>query len=283
MPHYRRGPLGRRSTAKVKNQIAPASELTAADWRFIEEYLLTLDVVGSARAAEFANPTATGYALLARPNIQEALRQARAFRSARAAVAADQVLRRWWLLATADVNDLMEMRIVACRHCHGIDHRWQFRDHELREAEAAHRREMMKIDEEKRVPFDDRGGGGYSTNAPPNPDCPGCDGNGVPHGIIKDSRYLSPAGRALYNGFEVKADGSVKIKLRDRGFAETMVAKHLGMFPRNVENPAFDPEKLSPRELEQMLNSLPVAVREQIEAMFQNAGDDPRTIEQVVK
>lgn len=251
---------------RVKNPIAPAEILTPADWKFVEEYLLDLDHERAAFVAGFAQPATAGLRLLNHGPIKRAIRQAMAFRSSRTAVMVDHVLRRWYTLATADANELVQLRLIACRYCHGIDGRKQFTDAELTEASIQHRRAMMKLPEDKRTELDEMGGGGYRTDAAPNPDCGQCSGEGIPHVVFRDTRYLSEAGRVLYDGVERTANGGIKLRFRDRNFAETMVAKHLGMLPKERETiQELDPSRMTPDQLDTVMNALPPKLREAIE------------------
>src|SRR5205814_102347 len=102
------------------NGLAPAHLLTEQQWHWIEEYLLSNDIHRASVAAGYAKDRD----LRDKPNVQKALAQAQKFRSARTAIHADLVLRRWWMLATADVNELVELRITPCRHCWGLDHKY---------------------------------------------------------------------------------------------------------------------------------------------------------------
>ena len=206
-------------------------------------------------------------------------------RATRAEVHADEVLRRWWLLATADARELASIWRVACRYCWGTDHQRQYRDHELRHAEQLHLLEQLKKSKiEDRVEFDDQGGGGYTGNRDPcrsqtyvdrykrlatqqgypesvgmeatsDHDCPACDGHGEVLVMYADSRYLSPAAALLYNGVEIGKDGSLKVVMRDRDAAMGMVAKHLGMIVNRQAITVFQPEKMSDEQLDQALRS----------------------------
>lgn len=252
---------------RVKNALAPAEILTPADWKFVEEYLLTLDAEEAADKAGFAQPAKAGTRLLNHPPVKRAIRQAMAFRSSRTAVMVDHVLRRWYTLATADANELVQLRMIACRYCHGIDGRKQFTDAELIEARIQHQRAMIKIkDPDKRYELDEMGGDGYRTDLDPNPDCGQCSGEGIPHVVFRDTRYLSEAGRVLYDGVEITKGGGIKLRFRDRNFAETMVARHLGMLPKDRETiQDLDPSRMTPDQLDVVLNSIPPKLREAIE------------------
>lgn len=180
---------------------------------------------------------------LAIANVQQALADADQARARRLQIEADAVLRHWWLLATADPNELIELRRTCCRYCHGIDHGYQRTTREMDRDRAAWR---QRLDEEREAdeasdppPFDEAGGVGYDARRPPHPDCPECFGEGVGRAFPRDTRSLSPAARILYAGVKETKDG-VEIKMRDQDAAMVNVARHLGMFPTKVEHTGRD-------------------------------------------
>ena len=213
--------------------------------------MLSADLQRASTAAAYAGVVD----LRSDPKVRDALAQAQMFRSARTAIHSDFVLQRWWALATADVNEIVEVRVAPCRRCWGRGHRYQYRDHELGEAQQAHDEKMLRLPPEQRVDFDEQGGPGYTTKRPPHPDCPACDGDGEqpPHVVFKDTRHLSAGAKIMYNGVERKRDGSIRLLLRDRGFAETMLAKHLGLLPSSRRSLRI--EDMSEEELDEFLTA----------------------------
>ena len=233
--------------------------------RFVEEMLLDPD--HPERAARIAGfPEGSGRQVARRSAVQALLRVARSRIEYRTEVEAAYIVRRWKTLADADPNELVQLRQVNCRYCNGVDHRYQ---HTLNEQRRRHTvwtndRTIFVAERRKANPkltdaeiaefwpdFDEQGGDGYDRHAAPNPDCPECRGDGEPHVIFKDTRYLSPSAQALYNGVEVKGDGSIRVLMRDRQHAEDMLAKHLGLAidRREVLLRVFDPSQLSDEDL----------------------------------
>jgi phage terminase small subunit len=259
--------------------MAPAAKLTPMAWRFVEQMIMTADPESAARAAGYHSPAINGPALLKKPEIRAAIAQARSFRSTRTAVYQDYVLRSWVQLASVEGNDFVELRIVACRYCHGEEHRYQRTQNEYRNDVEAHRQKQRKDHPdhpERRELFDERGGDGYRFDLVPAPDCPECAGDGVPRPVFKDSRAYSPAARRAYQGVKVLPGGGFELKLRNPEFAETMIAKHLGMTNDREPVREFDPSRMTVAELEAVVENLPPLIREQVEAMFEHAVDDPR-------
>lgn len=140
----------------------------------------------------------------------------------------EAVLERFWAVATADPNELIELRRTCCRYCYGQSNRYQRtrgemdRDRAQYELKAAGRRPPPP-------PFDELGGIGYDPRKAPCPDCPECFGEGVERAFAKDTRNLSFGARCLYAGVKVTKDG-LEIKTHDQQAALANVGKMLGVF-----------------------------------------------------
>lgn len=155
--------------------------------------------------------------------------------AARAELTADWVLNRWKRLADADPNELTTVRIICCRFCWGIEHKYQWREREYMEAVAA----AMASD--KPVPLPDGSGGlDYDARRLPNAECPECLGAGYERITVKDTSKLSPAARELYGGVEVKKDGSIKVITRNQDAALLNIAKYIGMVVDKKEHSGPD-------------------------------------------
>lgn len=198
---------------------------------FVREYLVDLNAEGAARRAGYSpkNARANSYKLLADPTISAAIAATQAERARRTEITADAVLRRWWDIATADANDLVQFRRRCCRHCWGQDHAYQWTRPEY---EAAQRRAAAGKGPEP----DAVGGLDYDRTREPNPGCPECRGEGVGAVHIADTTRVPGPGRLLYAGVKEGKDG-LEVKLQDQAKALEMVARHLGMFAGKGENP----------------------------------------------
>lgn len=173
--------------------------------------------------------------LLRIPKVAEAIAKGQEDRSERLQIKADQVLRQWWTIATADPNELIEYRRTCCRYCHGDGHRYQFTQGEWERRQAEWAQQSAKSDgEASPPPLDPHGGTGYDARREPHPDCTECHGEGVGAIFPKDTRHLSPAARLLYAGVKQTKEG-LEIKMRDQDAALVNVAKHLGMFVDRLE------------------------------------------------
>jgi phage terminase small subunit len=200
-------------------------KLGARQARFVEEYLVDLNGTRAAIRAGYAVRSANEIASenLAKPNIQDAIAEARARLSQRTEITADIVLKRWFSIATADPNALVQHRRAPCRHCNGKDRHYQW-------TTAREFNEARRAAKTAGAPVPSRVGGyGYSTKAPINPACPECHGEGIGYTYVADTRYLTPEQLVLYAGAKQTRDG-LEIKLHDQGKALENVARHLGMF-----------------------------------------------------
>lgn len=203
-------------------------ELNFKEKIFAERYVETMCPRTAALAAGYSLPTARGRAyqwVSCREHkpwqydyIQELLEAKRG----KFSISTQQVLHRLWLIASADPNELIELRRVNCRYCWGEAHGYQWVEREFLGACA------LAESKGKVIP-DYAGGFGFNSIADPHPECPECHGEGEQQLAPKDTRDLSPAARALYAGIEQTRDG-IKIKTHDQLTALLNLGKHLGMF-----------------------------------------------------
>lgn len=210
--------------------------LTDKQRRFVDEYLIDLNATQAAIRAGYSKKTAPEQAsrLLTNVKVAEAIAAGKSELSKRAEITADMVLERFWNIATADPNELIQLRRVCCRYCHGEDHAYQWRD--PKEYAGA----LIAADkaDAKALPTDD-GGYGFVATADPHPGCPRCYGEGHMDAHALDTRKLSDRSRMLYAGVKVTKDG-VEIKMHDQMKALESVAKHLGMFVDRHEHTGKD-------------------------------------------
>lgn len=198
--------------------------LTPKQQRFVDEYLVDLNATQAAERAGYSAHTAQEQSsrLLSNAMVAAAIQAARDQQAERTEITADLVLKRWWDIATADANALIQHRRAPCRYCNGKAHHFQWKT--VREFEAACAEAMAK----KEPGPTDEGGYGYLPTAPIDPACPECGGEGVGYTLAVDTRNLPPQAKLLYAGTRQTKDG-LEIKLHDQGKALENVAKHLGM------------------------------------------------------
>lgn len=141
---------------------------------------------------------------------------------------ADQVLAHIAELATADPRELSEHRRGACRHCHGMAHRYQRTPQQYRDALKVYQGTAEGRQDPAGLFFDHEGGVGFDRRREPHPGCPECNGEGVEYSFFKDVRKLSPAAARLYAGVKHTKDG-ITINTRSQDKAIELAAKCLGL------------------------------------------------------
>lgn len=135
----------------------------------------------------------------------------------------------------ADPSELTTYRRLNCRHCHGRDHAYRWRDDReywgalarVAAAQEAWDGDARKRGQRPELPTDE-GGYGFRKLHPPNPQCPECEGEGIEDVRIADIRTLKGPARRLFNGVKQTKNG-LEILQRDREAARQLLAKHLGL------------------------------------------------------
>jgi phage terminase small subunit len=205
-----------------------------------------------------------GSRLLGRAKVKARVAELRASQTAelmeRHEVSREEVIRRYWAIVQAEPSDLVEVRVAACRHCHGVEHAYQWRSEA--EFEKAHADWITKRDVRKknRTPFGEpepsaEGGFGYSRELAPNPECENCDGDGEAWVRTKASE-----GHPLFAGAKETRDGQIEVKLADRMAALEAVGRITGVFERDNRQKADVGSGLleALRERMRQVSSLPV-------------------------
>ncbi len=208
--------------------------LTKFERKFSEEYVRTGSSSEAFLKSGYSIPKDKAHipiktsALLKRPEIMAYIEELKEARAKRVGITHDMVLKRLWAIATADANDIVAVKVSNCRYCWGKDFKYQFTDAEVEQrlAEA----ERLDMDEPA-----EEGGGGFTLQRPPHPDCPACGGIGKQKLMVKDTTTLEGGARLLYAGAEPTRNG-IKVKLHNQVEALVKVADHLGMFEsRTIE------------------------------------------------
>ncbi len=197
--------------------------LTARRIRFVQEYCTSWNAADAARKAGYAEETARaeGSFLLTIPDVQRAIKKRLAELSEAASLDAIFVLNQWKKIATADANDLIQLRRTCCRACHGVGHHYQWMQSEFTMA-------MQKALDTKTDPPINAGGFGYDATLAPHKECPECLGEGIEQVYITDTRKLKGSAKLLYAGVHKTKDG-VRVLMRDQDKALENIAKYLGM------------------------------------------------------
>jgi phage terminase small subunit len=137
-----------------------------------------------------------------------------------------EAISRFLAIASADPNELVSLRVGACRYCHGQAHGYQWREREYLEALDRSERDGANIP-------DIGGGFDYDATATPHPECPECHGEGVPREVVKDTTDLSAEGRLLFGGIKHTNSGP-QIIIADRMKALEAACRLAGFFKDNV-------------------------------------------------
>lgn len=129
-------------------------------------------------------------------------------------------------ISFVDPNELISIRVGACRHCYGESGLYQWREREY--VEAVKKWETMP--EHKRGPMPDIGGGfGYRMTSAPNPECAECEGEGLERVVPRDTTKLSSGATHLYRGVQRTKEG-LKILFADKDKALDNIGRMLGAF-----------------------------------------------------
>lgn len=215
--------------------------LNDMQFRFVNEYLVDLNRTAAYKRAGGNGEGNTAYVGASRmyrnAKVNRAITDALADRERRTQITQDAVLKMWWDIATADVNELTEYRRLCCRHCWGFGFNYQWRD--AVEYEDAVKKAMLA----NKAPPQDAGGYGYDDTLDPNPDCPRCNGSGIGRAHFHDTRDLTGAARRLFAGVKEGKFG-VEVITRNQDDALKMVAQHLGMVKTRTELTGKDGEPI---------------------------------------
>lgn len=221
---------------KNKTGAASSGRLTPKQKRFVDEYLVDLNATQAGIRAGYSERSARQHAdvMLSKPHIAAAVAQAQQKRAERTEITQDMVLERWWQIATANPNELMQYRRTNCRHCHGKHHEYQWiNEDEYQQACDAELRHAQKDGREPQLPSD-IGGYGFNATVTPHAGCTVCFGEGHGRVHFNDSREVKGSALLLYAGAKISKDG-IEVKVHDQAKALENVARHLGMFKERVE------------------------------------------------
>lgn len=206
-------------------------DLNSREQEFCDRYAETLDAYNAALDSGYSREVARSHAYSwvkkphLKPKLYETCQHIRFERLRGFKVEAAELMRRQWLIATADPKELIDLVTVGCRHCWGEGFRYQWKEHEFEAAVA--RAENPKPDE-KPGPFPEwLGGMGFDSTCDPNPECPYCDGKGHEEIRPKDQRDLSEAGQALLKGVKVTKNG-LEVMMHDQQAAARLFAELAG-------------------------------------------------------
>lgn len=197
--------------------------LTPKQRRFVNEYCVDENATQAYIRAGYAEEGAgqAAHKLLKSAEIQTAIAERMEELAVAAGITPEWVVAQWAAIAQSNPNDIVQVRRVCCRHCHGFGHQYQWTEAEY--TDAVNR----AIDSGKPAP-DGMGGFGYNPNAEPHPDCPECGGEGMETVHIADTRKLKGSAKVLYAGAKQTRNG-IEILTRDKDEALFNLSRYLGM------------------------------------------------------
>ena len=174
---------------------AGARPFTPKVQRFIDEYLIDMNGSAAYKRAGYAakgnSAEVNARRLLRNAQVMLEIARRRDATAAKLEISREEALQEAWNIVKADANDLIEYRRFACLKCYPDAHDYDQRD--------------------------------------PTPGCDGCNGDGVPNVLVKDTRRLNPQARALYAGVKITKEG-IEIKMHSKLDALEKVFKHLGLY-----------------------------------------------------
>lgn len=267
------------TTAVTRRKSEPGG-ISLLQQRLVTEMLRDLNVGAAARRCGLSDRQARQ--MLEYPAVNAALQTAYRERTERVQVAADEVLRRVVRFVRADRGELSHVRMVNCRFCWGIDHRYQFTANELRVQVQQHKFQLKEsnVPEDQWSEFDDQGGDGFNCWRRPyavehgqDHNCPECAGVGTPRLWITDYRDYSEEAKAIYAGAKLNLKtGEIQVMARDRPIGEELLMRHLGLLNERETIKSLDPELL---EDESHVNVV-------IDAIAERLRDDPESAMKVL-
>jgi phage terminase small subunit len=201
--------------------------LTLKQQMFVTEFLKDLNMRAALRRAGYSEEH---HHITDSPEVADAIAKAYAERHAQVKVEASEVLRHVLAVATVDPNEIMEVRRGCCRHCHGIEHRYQY----TTQRELNRARSNYNLTDESLVEEFEHGGLGFNAQLEPHAGCPQCGGEGSAYAHVKDTRHLSAAARSLYAGVKQTKDG-IEVKLNSQDKSRELLMRHLGLLNDKLE------------------------------------------------
>lgn len=226
-----------------------AKTLTPLQVRFLDAYRVSRNATEAYKLAYTPKTKnertifRNAFAVLNNPKIQATLKAEGDARAEKLNVTPDMVAKRLWEIATANPNEIMQHRRACCRHCHGVDGKYQWTEQQFFE-QVARAKRAAKPGTAPLLP-DGSGGFGFKETRRPNPDCTECAGEGVDRVYIADTRDLKGGAALLYAGVKTTKDG-IEIKFHDQAKAIDQFTKLVGFDVTKFELTGKDGAPLMP-------------------------------------
>ena len=259
---------GKGVQAGSKDELTPQKEI------FIREYMLDWNATRAAIRAGFSAKSAgqIGWKLLQQPKVSARIQELAAARVKRLDIKADDLTRMWAGMLEADVNEFVSLELTCCRYCYGKNHEFQHSPWTLKIAKESHekrRLQQVKAGMDDPGPFPPYEDEWYDPTKPPNPECPNCHGRGEVQRVLKDTRQLSPAARALFMGVE-QFQGDLNVKLINKEKIHEWLAKAVGVWKEKEQE--IETKSAIPEMLDAAFNRVMEESRRRTAAMYERRG-----------
>ena len=219
------------------------NEMTVNDWLFLGELVIDWNATRALRRTGIytgAHIWQEAARRFNKPAVQAEIQRVQAEIRGRVELNIQLVTQDIVNVLSADPRELVELITLACRHCHGVEHRYQ-------RTIGEYRVDMSKA-QISGQPFSEMGGYGFDPHLGPADDCPECFGKGVVEERLKDTRFLSPAAAALYMGAKRGKHG-IEVGMRSKDAARQQAALFLGMNKETLKVLSKDMKDMTDEEL----------------------------------
>lgn len=199
--------------------------------------------VATSTASSSVNRTA--YNLAHRPDVAARVRALTALAAETTLISTRSRMVALQRIVEADPTEVASIRGLCCRHCHGKDYGYQWRN--AAEFARALDKYGASLKGPKPLPMPDASGGfGFVGTHAPNRECPHCMGDGITRVSLTPSDELSPGARALIKSIRQKADGSIEVQLHDKLTASDQLNRMAGVYVEKSVHLNIDIKPLSP-------------------------------------
>lgn len=262
------------SASAGESENSPSEELSPEQEIFVREYMIDWNATKAVIRAGLSPNRAgkRGWELLQKPAVRNRIHELAAARAKRLSIEADDLTRMWAAMLEADVNEFVSIEHVCCHFCYGKDFEYQYTPQELKGAKEkweVRRVREVKAGMDDPGPFPEYTNGWYNPYQPPNPECPNCHGRGSYQRVLKDTRDLSPAARALFMGVE-EFQGDLNVKLINKEKVHEWLAKAVGVWKEKEKE--IETKSAIPEMLDEAFNRVMEESRKRTLEMYERRG-----------
>lgn len=258
----------RASKKALKQELSPEQEI------FVREYMIDWNATKAAIRSGLGQnrPGQRGWELLQIPAVRNRIHELAEARAKRLGIQADDLTRMWAGMLEADVNEFVSLEVTCCRYCYGKNHEFQHSPWTLKIAKESYekrRLQQVRLGMDDPGPFPPYEDEWYDPTKPPNPECPNCHGRGEIQRVLKDTRQLSPAARALFMGVE-QFQGDLNVKLVNKEKIHEWLAKAVGVWKEKEKE--IETKSAIPEMLDAAFNRVMEESRRRTAAMYERRG-----------